>query len=114
MATYKGDKLLVEVTDGGRYAPCAYLYRIVNEDVHRACMEQVASAGGHEPQDEYCRDDNVLLNDVSEIVPARHLHALEEGWDARFFLDGWEACSYYGYDCGDTIDYREILQAAKA
>ena len=114
-ATYRGDKLLVEVSNGGRWAPCAYLYRIVDEDVHRACMAQVAEVSGDPEPDDY-RSDNVLMYEdgVQEFVPARYLRDLADGWDVRFFLDGWEACSYYGYDCGDEIDYRAILAAARA
>lgn len=93
----------VTVSNGGRYAPCAYLYRIVREDLHRAAMAQVEAMGGPVPQDEYGRDDNVLLYDVSDIVPPRRLRELEEGWEVTFLLDEWEAFSYYGYECGDTL-----------
>lgn len=98
-------RLLVEVSQGGSYAPCMYYFRIVNERHHRAAMRNVAHRGGPEPQDEYGRDDNVLLSedDVDYIVPARHKSDLSEGWDVRFLMDRWEAFSHYGYDTGDTL-----------
>lgn len=96
-------RLLVEVQDGGSYAPCMYTYRIVNEREHRRAMRNVAANGGPEPQDP--REDNVLLSedDVYSIVPRRYHTDLREGWGARFLLDRWEAFSYYGYDTGDTL-----------
>jgi hypothetical protein len=96
-------RLLVEVSDGGSYAPCMYTYRIVSEREHRRAMAQVAANGGHEPEDE--RDDNVLLgeDDIGSVVPPRHRRDLEQGWSVRFLLDRWEAFAYYGYDCGDTF-----------
>ena len=95
------ERLLVEVCDGGRYAPCAYTYRIVSEREHRRAMAQVESAGGPVPEDE--RDDNVLLSEdgAYDIVPARHRTALREGWTVRFLLDRFEAFTIYGYDASD-------------
>lgn len=98
-------RVLVTVEDGGSYAPGMYTYRIVNERLHRAAMAQVAAMGGPVPEDEYGRDDNVLLSEdaVDELVPARHRRDLSEGWAVRFLMDRWEAFSVYGYDAGDTL-----------
>ena len=98
-------RVLVSVENGGSYAPCSYLFRIVSERHHRAAMRQVAAMGGPVPEDEYGRDDNVLLqtDDVSDLVPARYARDLEEGWPVRFLMDRWEAFSVYGYDAGDTL-----------
>ena len=98
-------RVLVSVERGGSYAPCMYTYRIVSERLHRAAMRQVESRGGPVPEDEYGRDDNVLLSedDVYAFVPARHVRDLEDGWGVRFLLDRWEAFAYYGYDAGDTL-----------
>jgi hypothetical protein len=96
-------RLLVQVCDGGSYAPCAYYYRIVNEREHRRAMAQVAASGGPVPDDP--REDSVLLSEdfADAIVPARHRSALHEGYTVRFLADRWEAFSYYGYDAGDTL-----------
>lgn len=97
-------RVLVSVESGGRYAPCAYLFRIVNERHHRAAMAQVAAMGGPVPSDEYGRDDNVLLDDLTDMgVPRRYWRDLDEGWTVRFLMDRWEAFSMYGYDAGDTL-----------
>lgn len=118
MSDYRGDKLLVELEYGGRYAPCMYLFRIVNEDVHRACMAEIARYGGVEPVvDEYGRDDNVLMSEddvyYDGFLPRRYRSDLAAGWGVRFYLDAWEACSYYGFDCGDSIGagaWRDIVK----
>ena len=109
------DRLLVSVEYGGSYAPCSYLYRIEHEGIHRACMAQVAERGGPEPEDQEGRDDNVLLSEDSayEITPRRYHGDLGGGWSVRFFVDAWEACSYYGYDCGACIDYATIIDRGK-
>ncbi len=95
--------VLVTIEDGGSYAPTMYYYRIKREDLHRAAMAQVAAAGGPTAEDD--REDNVLLSEDSayEIVPPRRASELREGWPVTFRLDRWEAFSYYGYDCGDTL-----------
>lgn len=98
-------RVLVSVEDGGSYAPGMFYFRIVSERLHRAAMAQVAAMGGPVPEDEYGRDDNVLLSedDTDGIVPARHRRDLGEGWPVRFLMDRWEAFSVYGYDAGDTL-----------
>lgn len=96
-------RVLVQVEDGGRYAPGGYTFRIVSDRMHRAAMAQVAARGGPVPEDE--RDDNVLLSedDAEAIVPPRHWRDLADGWTVRFLMDRWEAFSMYGYDAGDTL-----------
>ena len=97
-------RILVEVSDGGSYAPCMYHYRIVSERLHRRAMRAACANGAPSPQDEYGRDDNVLMSydSIVEIVPRRYMRDLENGWSVRFLLDRWEAFAYYGYDASEA------------
>jgi hypothetical protein len=100
--------MLVELSHGGMFAPGMVYYRIVNEREHRKAMKHVAEMGGHEPQDEWDRDDNVLISydsahAIIESNRPRRMSEFDEGWDIRIQIDPWEAFSHYGYDAGDTL-----------
>lgn len=100
--------LLVSLSHGGSYAPCMSVYRIKSETEHRRAMAHVAANGGPTPEDEYGRDDNVLLSDdaAEEIIASanrRKLAEFREGYDVTLRLDRWEAFAHYGYDAGDTL-----------
>lgn len=81
-----GKRVKVTMEDGGRYAPCSYLFRIVREDLHRKAM-------GHTPADR--RSDNVLINEPWALVPKRHHRDLSEGWAVTFLMDLESAMALY-------------------
>lgn len=102
------NSLIVTLSHGGSYAPGMAYYRIKRDDEHNRAMAHVADNGGPSPEDEYGRDDNVLLSyDDAEYIIAnanrRKLADWRDGWDVNVRLDRWEAFAYYGYDAGDTL-----------
>ena len=100
--------LIIDLEHGRAFAPCMAYYRIRNERDHRLAMDHVAAMGGPIPEDEYGRDDNILISDDDAeeiIVRANHrkLRDWRDGWDVGLRLDRWEAFAYYGYDAGDCV-----------
>lgn len=93
-------KVLVQIDSGGfdsggSYAPCMYVFRILNQKLRAKCVEQISSIN------EEAAHDNVLLSDddAMAIVPARHWNDFRNGWTVCFKMDRFEALTIYGYDC---------------